>query len=207
MFWKVLSRRIPALLTTMSSWPNCSSAVATMAAPPSGVATELVSGTASPPAATISSTTRWAGPASPPSPDTEPPTSLTTTLAPRAARSNAWARPRPPPAPVTIATLPSKPMSAMGRERSRRAAPPARRRRAPRRRARRQTGPRASRCREGSGPALLLRRAPAQRLQGPREEPGHVHLRDAHPLGDLALGQAVVEPQDEDLPFPIGDAP
>ena len=43
-------------------------------------------------------------------PSTDPPRSLTTTLAPRAASSSAWQRPRPPPAPVTMATLPSKRM-------------------------------------------------------------------------------------------------
>ena len=80
MLWKLLSRRMPALFTTMSMRPKLSSAVCTMAAPPSGVATELVSSTASPPAASISSTTCWPGPASPPVPSTAPPTSLTTTM-------------------------------------------------------------------------------------------------------------------------------
>ena len=43
MLWKLLSRRMPALFTTMSMRPKLSSAVWTIAAPPSGVATELVS--------------------------------------------------------------------------------------------------------------------------------------------------------------------
>ena len=47
-------------------------------------------------------------PASAPRPSMVPPRSLTTTLAPRAASSRAWARPIPRPAPVTIATRPSK---------------------------------------------------------------------------------------------------
>src|ERR1700704_5563047 len=42
-----------------------------------------------------------------PSPDTEDPRSLTTTVAPCLASSSAWARPMPWPAPVTIAVLPS----------------------------------------------------------------------------------------------------
>ena len=63
--------------------------------------------TASPPIATISSTTSWAGPWSLPSPSMEPPRSLTTTLAPWCARSRACSRPMPRPAPVTIATRPS----------------------------------------------------------------------------------------------------
>src|SRR6476620_10137205 len=47
-----------------------------------------------------------------PSPVTEVPRSLTTTLAPCFASSRACARPMPAPAPVTIATLPSR--SAIG---------------------------------------------------------------------------------------------
>src|SRR5271165_4898670 len=67
--------------------------------------------TARPPAAVIVSTTSWAGVRSPPSPLSEPPTSLTTTLAPSLARTSASSRPIPRPAPVTIATLSSsKPM-------------------------------------------------------------------------------------------------
>ena len=41
MLWNDLSRRMPALLITMSTRPNASSAVCTIASPPSGVATEL----------------------------------------------------------------------------------------------------------------------------------------------------------------------
>ena len=56
----------------------------------------------------ISSTTRSAARLDDPSPVAEPPKSLTTTLAPRAASSSAYVRPRPLPAPVTTATRPSK---------------------------------------------------------------------------------------------------
>src|SRR5215213_3759948 len=90
-------------------------AVCTIASPPSDVATELVSATASPPAALISSTTVWAGPVELPEPSTAPPRSFTTTRAPRDASDRACSRPRPPPAPVMIATLPSNARSAMGR--------------------------------------------------------------------------------------------
>ena len=41
MLWNDVSRRMPALLMTMSMRPKASTAVCTMAAPPSGVATEL----------------------------------------------------------------------------------------------------------------------------------------------------------------------
>jgi hypothetical protein len=43
-----------------------------------------------------------------PSPLNEPPRSLTTTLAPRAAKNSAYALPSPPPAPVTTTVWPSK---------------------------------------------------------------------------------------------------
>src|SRR5579875_2532075 len=112
MLWNVLSRKMPALLMTMSTRPKWSTAVCTMASPPSTVATLWVSATASPPASVISFTTDAAGPSSCPSPWRLPPTSLTTTRAPRDASRRAWARPRPPPAPVITATLPSKPISA-----------------------------------------------------------------------------------------------
>ncbi len=109
MLWKALSRRMPALLMTTSTLPKASSAVCTMALPPSGVATELVSATASPPAALISSTTFSAAPLSLPLPSMAPPRSLITTSAPREAMRSACWRPRPPPAPVMMTTLPSKP--------------------------------------------------------------------------------------------------
>ena len=107
MLWNVLSRRIPALLMTMSTVPNASTAVCTMAWPPSGVATLLVSATASPPRSLISWAVAWAGPSVWPSPLTEPPRSLITTRAPRRASSRACSLPRPPPEPVMIATWPS----------------------------------------------------------------------------------------------------
>src|SRR5919106_4555972 len=113
MFLKLLSRRIPALLMTMSMRPKASRDVFTMASAPAVVATLLLSATATPPRASISSTTFWAGPADEPVPSTAPPRSLTTTCAPREASSRACSRPNPPPAPVMIATLPSKPTSDM----------------------------------------------------------------------------------------------
>src|SRR5581483_1111291 len=114
MLWNVLSRRMPALLMTMSTLPKASMAVLTIASPPSGVATLLVSATATPPRSSISLAVVWAGPASPPSPEIEPPRSLMTTCAPRDASSRACSRPSPPPAPVMIATLLSNPRSAIG---------------------------------------------------------------------------------------------
>src|SRR5215213_9253864 len=111
MLWNALSRRMPALEMTMSTRPNASSAVATIAWPPSGVATESALATAVPPRSSTSLTVRSAGPAEAPVPSLAPPRSLTTTLAPREASSRACSRPRPPPAPVTIATLSSKRMS------------------------------------------------------------------------------------------------
>ena len=41
MLWNVLSRRMPALLMTMSTVPNASTAVLTIASPPSAVATRV----------------------------------------------------------------------------------------------------------------------------------------------------------------------
>ena len=99
---------MPALLITTSTRPNASSAVAVMAAPPSVVATELVSATASPPPSLISLATFWAGPSLAPVPSADPPRSLITNRAPRRASSSAYRRPSPPPAPVTIATRLSK---------------------------------------------------------------------------------------------------
>ena len=62
MFLNDLSRRMPALLMTMSTLPNASSAVWTIASAPSGVATLSGLATASPPFFLISSTTCCAGP-------------------------------------------------------------------------------------------------------------------------------------------------
>ena len=83
MLWNVLSRRMPALLITMSTRPNASSAVFTIAAPPSGEATECVSATAMPPRLSISFAAVCAGPSEPPVPSMPPPRSLMTTWAPR----------------------------------------------------------------------------------------------------------------------------
>src|ERR1700730_1315103 len=85
-----------------------------IALPPSGVATDSVQATASPPNAMISRTTSWAGPASTPSPFTLAPGSLTTTLAPFDPSNRAYSRPSPLPAPVITATRPSNLRSATG---------------------------------------------------------------------------------------------
>ena len=113
-------RTWPALLTTTSSEPNASSAVATMASPPSTVAMVSWLATASPPAATIAATTSSAGFTAGASPEPSvslmaTPRSFTTTRAPREASCRAYSRPRPRPAPVMIATLPSKRSSPMTR--------------------------------------------------------------------------------------------
>src|SRR5947209_6867356 len=91
---------MPALLTTIATLPNTSSACWTTRSPP--MAVEMLSwlATAVPPAALISSPTVAAGSES-------AARSLTTTRAPRRASSRAWQRPSPRPAPVTIATSPS----------------------------------------------------------------------------------------------------
>src|SRR6056297_1487244 len=104
---KLLSRRIPALLTRMSIRPHWSMVWATMAFTSSSFATLAPLAIASPPAASISATTARAASLEPPVPSLLLPRSLTTTFAPRFASSIAWQRPRPWPAPVTIATLPS----------------------------------------------------------------------------------------------------
>ena len=96
---------MPALLTTQSMRPKWSIATLMMALAPIQVETLSVLATASPPLARISFTTCCAGPASLPSPLTDAPMSLTTTLAPSAAISNANSRPMPPPEPVTTTTL------------------------------------------------------------------------------------------------------
>ncbi len=105
MLKKKRSRRMPALLTTQSMRPKASIAVLTMRLADSHSATLSVFATAPPPLALISSTTFCAGPASLPSPETDAPTSFTTTLAPSAAMASAKSRPIPPPAPVTTTTL------------------------------------------------------------------------------------------------------
>src|SRR6478752_5182997 len=99
---------MPAFVIRTSRRPKRSIAASTSVRAPASVATSLVSAIASPPAATISSVTVAAGPASAPSPRIEPPRSLTTTRAPRSASRRAYARPMPRPAPVITATRPSK---------------------------------------------------------------------------------------------------
>ena len=53
MLWNALSRRMPALLITMSTRPKASIAVLTMDSPPSGVATLSWLATATPPSSSI----------------------------------------------------------------------------------------------------------------------------------------------------------
>src|SRR5205807_1172083 len=109
-FTSVLSRMMPALLTRMSTLPKASRAVCTIPAAPSNSLTESKLGTAVPPAASISLQTSTAGRSSVASPDRLAPTSLTTTLAPSAARHRANSRPIPRPEPVTMATRSSSSM-------------------------------------------------------------------------------------------------
>ena len=105
MRWKILSRRMPALLTRMSTRPKASSAALTIWSAFCGSPIDSVEAMAWPPFFLISSTTCCAGPVSPPEPSSAAPTSLTRTLAPSSAISMAMARPMPRPAPVTMATL------------------------------------------------------------------------------------------------------
>src|SRR5580765_9065217 len=108
MFTSMRSRRIPALLTRMSTRPKRSTACSTMRPAPAKSATFSPFATASPPSASISRTTSCAGPSSAPSPASDAPRSLTTIFAPARASASACSRPIPRPAPVTIATLPLK---------------------------------------------------------------------------------------------------
>ncbi len=83
------SRRMPALFTTAWRPPNSSAAWAIMRCTPAASVTESPLATARPPAATISSTTSWAGPVCRPLPSWAPPRSFTTTAAPSAAMVSA----------------------------------------------------------------------------------------------------------------------
>src|SRR5687768_10214132 len=103
----VVSRRIPALLTSMSSSPNDSTASSTTARAPSQLAMSWSLLTALPPRALISAATSEHGVGSLPVPSLATPRSLTTTATPLSASSNACSRPSPRPAPVTTATRPS----------------------------------------------------------------------------------------------------
>ena len=112
---KLLSRRMPALLTRMSTLPQRDCATADHRGDLIGVGDVGAVGDRRrrrPPR--FRAATRSAASDGSPS----RPRSLTTTFAPRAASPSAWQRPRPPPAPVTIATRPSNRI-VMGRRRSR----------------------------------------------------------------------------------------
>src|SRR6266478_8867242 len=107
MRWKIWSRSTPALLTTTSSPPKWSSAACTIFCAELHSATESVLIAAAPPAPSISCLVSSAGVAERPSPASEAPMSLISTLAPASAIAIAISRPMPPPAPVTAAILPS----------------------------------------------------------------------------------------------------
>ena len=106
MFQMARSRTIPALLTTMSRRPKSLKARSTMAVAWSSSPTSPKSAMALPPRSLMTATTCSASRPLP-SPWTELPRSLTTTVAPCAASSRACPRPMPCPAPVTSAILPS----------------------------------------------------------------------------------------------------
>lgn len=96
--WKIWSRRMPALLTTMSRRPKASSAVATMRCAAAHSATLPVSTTAWPPRCSMMARVCSPGVAEvSPRPLNEAPTSLTTTRAPASAMASAISRPMPPP--------------------------------------------------------------------------------------------------------------
>ncbi|SSQ42903.1 Uncharacterised protein [Acinetobacter baumannii] len=101
---KVLSRKMPALLTKISMRPQRAIVSSTIRWTCSASVTEAPLAIASPPAAMISSTTFCAAEVDPPLPCTSLPKSLTTTFAPKRASNSACSRPKPAPAPVTIAT-------------------------------------------------------------------------------------------------------
>src|SRR5580704_6539828 len=101
------SRRMPALLTRMSTRPKASIAALTILSPLPGSLIDSVEAMAWPPAFLISSTPSCAGPASVPAPSRLAPISQTTTLAPSCAMSSAMPRPMPRAAPVTMATFPA----------------------------------------------------------------------------------------------------
>jgi hypothetical protein len=98
---------MPALFTTASSRPKWSSAACTIFCAEFQSATESVLIAAWPPAFSISDLVSSAGVCDSPSPDSDAPISLISTLAPARAIAIAISRPMPPPAPVTTATLPS----------------------------------------------------------------------------------------------------
>ena len=105
--WKMTSRRMPALLTRMSTRPKASSAALTISSAFFGSVIESVEAIASPPAFLMAATVSCAGPASVPEP-----VEARADVADHDARafsaiSSAMARPMPRPPPVTMATLPS----------------------------------------------------------------------------------------------------
>src|SRR5579862_3022905 len=101
------SRKIPALLTRMSTRPKASSAALTILSPLPGSLIDSVEAMAWPPAFLISLTTSCAGPLSVPAPSRPAPISQTTTRAPSCAINSAMPRPMPRAAPVTMATFPA----------------------------------------------------------------------------------------------------
>src|SRR5512135_401207 len=104
----MVSRKMPAGLITACRPLNASIACSIMCATPLRFDTLSEFDTALPPLATISRATISAGPAEPSSPpETAPPKSLTTTLAPSFAARSAHSLPMPLAPPVTRTTLPS----------------------------------------------------------------------------------------------------
>src|SRR5262245_50838150 len=92
----------------MSTRPQAAIVSCTICWTAASSVTEAWLASATPPAARISATTASAAGSCRDPSDAVRPKSLTTTLAPRAARASACCRPSPPPAPVTMATRPSK---------------------------------------------------------------------------------------------------
>ena len=97
-FAKLLSRRMPALFTRMSTRPQSERVRLTIAAIADSSVTDAANDRAIPPDEAISAATASAAAGA---------TSFTTIRAPLRARNSACSRPSPPPAPVTIATRPS----------------------------------------------------------------------------------------------------
>ena len=98
------SLTVPALLTRMSTRPQVSSAVSMIAWPPSGVATLLVSATASPPLVPDLLRGVVGGITAGAVPGHRAAEIVDDDARPRSARRSAYCLPRPRPAPVTTAT-------------------------------------------------------------------------------------------------------
>ena len=60
--------------------------------------------------------------------------------------------------------------------------------------------------RRGRAPALLLPQCLAQMLHGPPLDAGHLYLADAQHLRGPVLREILIKPQEDDLPFPLGQS-